>query len=214
MSADFVSLFDQHVAFVWRVLLRHEVPERALEGACTEVFVSLHGRLPELAGRRSLRPWLYGVARDVAQRMPHEPGGSDQALRALSQEEREAFALSELELMTMAEASAALGVSEETVLARRDAAREKLRATSRPGASANVTAEPSAAQRSRMLAAIGVATTPSLAADLGKTLFRRHRTHPAGWAAIVVAFLVISLSWSVRDCNRSEPRHAHHTEAR
>ena len=214
MSADFVSLFEQHVAFVWRVLLRYDVPEHALEAACREVFVSLHGRRCELAGRRSLRTWLSGIAQGVAQRMPHEPGGSGQALHALSQEEREAFALSELELMTMAEASAALGVSEETVLARRDAAREKLRATLGHGASANVTAEPSAAQRSRMLAAIGVATTPSLPAELGKLLFTRQKMHPAGCAAFLVAFIAISLSSSLRDCNRSEPRHTHHTEAR
>ncbi len=212
MSADFVSLFDQHVAFVWRVLLRHDVPESALEAACTDVFVSLHGRLSELAGRRSLRPWLYGVARGVAHRMPHESRGSGQAPSALTEDEREAFALSELELMTMAEASAALGMSESKVLALRDAAREKLHAPLGHGAAANATAEPSAAQRSRMLAAVGVSTTPSLAAELGRLAFTPHKTHPAGWAAMVVAFVAVWLSWSVRDCSRNEPRHAPQTQ--
>ena len=61
--SEFRIPFDAHVAFVWRVLRRHGVPERELEDGCQEVFVVVHRKVAEFEGRSSVRTWIYGIAR-------------------------------------------------------------------------------------------------------------------------------------------------------
>ena len=63
---DFAALFRAHAPFVWRVLRRYGVREADLEDTCQEVFVVVHRRLPEFAGRAQLRTWIYEIARRVA----------------------------------------------------------------------------------------------------------------------------------------------------
>lgn len=156
-APDFRALFDAEVAFVWRVLRRHGVPERELEDACQEVFLVVHRRLGEFEGRSSLRTWIYGIAARVAaatrrkarltrealsERPPEASFDPDtlerldqktqlawveQALATLPAERREVFALYELEHMTMAEVAAALEIPENTALYRLYGAREDIR---------------------------------------------------------------------------------------
>lgn len=154
---SFRALFDAHVAFVWRVLQRHGVPVRELEDACQEVFLVVHTRLPEFAGRSTLRTWIYGIASRVAlsflrkgyrlrERVGDVPeqvdpadqlssaqqrqtlGLIEQALEVLAEPKREVFALYELEGMTMAEVALALDIPENTALYRLYGARDEVRA--------------------------------------------------------------------------------------
>jgi RNA polymerase sigma-70 factor, ECF subfamily len=62
----FRELFRAHAPFVWRVLRRHGVRDAELEDLCQEVFVVVHRRLAEFAGRSSLRTWIYEIARRSA----------------------------------------------------------------------------------------------------------------------------------------------------
>jgi RNA polymerase sigma-70 factor (ECF subfamily) len=155
---DFRELFRAHVAFVWRVLRRYGVPERELEDACQEVFLVVHRRLPEFEGRSTLRTWIYAIAVRTAattrrkarlgrellnESVPEPTWESDpgegvdlmrqltwveQALAELPAEQREVFALYELERLTIAEVGAALGVPESTALYRLHGARDAVRA--------------------------------------------------------------------------------------
>lgn len=156
-SSEFRALFEAHAAFVWRVLRRHGVSERELEDACQEVFLVVHRRFADFEGRSALRSWIYGIAVRVAQgfrrkgyrvrerlsdELPEEQqpasqansaeqrqmlGLVEEALANLTPEKREAFALYELEGMTMAEVAAALGVPENTALYRFYGARDEIR---------------------------------------------------------------------------------------
>ena len=155
-SQPFRALFEAHVAFVWRVLRRHGVPERDLEDACQEVFLVVHRRRDEFEGRSALRSWIYGIAARVglswrrkgsrqrealvegpevcSDAAQHERAEQqqllaliDEALGKLAPPKREVFALYELEGMTMAEVAAALDVPENTALYRFYGARDEIR---------------------------------------------------------------------------------------
>jgi RNA polymerase sigma-70 factor, ECF subfamily len=154
---EFRALFDAHLAFVWRVLARHGLPERELEDGCQEVFLVVYRRLSEFEQRSSFRTWLYGVTVRVALGMRRrsrrrerleqpalEPPSTPQpfealysrqlhqqltaAMASLPRAKREVFVLYELEDMTIAEAAAALGIAENTALYRLYAAREAIAA--------------------------------------------------------------------------------------
>jgi RNA polymerase sigma-70 factor (ECF subfamily) len=155
-ASDFRALFEQHAAFVWRVLQRHGVPPRDLDDACQEVFLVLFRRSAEFAGRSSLRTWMYGIAVRVAlglrrrayfrrelltDQVPERVGPGDAfddslrneaqallaaALAALTRAHREVLVLYELEGMTLAEVAATLSIPEGTALSRLYAAREAI----------------------------------------------------------------------------------------
>jgi RNA polymerase sigma-70 factor (ECF subfamily) len=157
----FKQLFDEHSAFVWRILRRHGVPLRELEDACQEVFLVVFRRLPEFEGRSSLRTWIYGIAVRVAlglrrrafmrrellsENSPDSYAPTDvfdayaqhevqrllhAALLELPRAKREVFVLYELEGMTIAESADALGVPENTALYRLYGARKALAASLR-----------------------------------------------------------------------------------
>jgi RNA polymerase sigma-70 factor, ECF subfamily len=152
----FQQLFEEHLAFVWRVLRRHGVPERDLDDGCQEVFLVVSRRLGEFEGRSSLRTWLYGIAVRVALGMrrrafrrrerldaevPETVAQADvfaevlrgeaqqllaAALKRLPRVKREVFVLYEVEAMTMAETAAALGIPENTALYRLYGARAEI----------------------------------------------------------------------------------------
>jgi RNA polymerase sigma-70 factor (ECF subfamily) len=65
-EGPFDTIYDREFEFVWRSLGRLGVPEHELPDAIHEVFLVLHRRWNEIDQNRSLRPWLYGVARRVA----------------------------------------------------------------------------------------------------------------------------------------------------
>jgi RNA polymerase sigma-70 factor, ECF subfamily len=155
-AAEFRTLFDEQVDFVWRVLRRYGVPDREIEDTCQEVFLIVHRKLGEFEGRSSLRTWIYSIAarvalvsrrkahvkRELLEAPPHEPCTEanqeelatqsraltlvDQVLSAMDPEKREAFVLYELEGMSVAEVATAVGVPENTALYRLHRAREEL----------------------------------------------------------------------------------------
>ena len=60
-SHEFVTVYREHFAFVWRSLRRLGVAEHALDDAAQEVFITVHRRLGEFEGRSSLKTWLFGI---------------------------------------------------------------------------------------------------------------------------------------------------------
>jgi RNA polymerase sigma-70 factor (ECF subfamily) len=157
-AQPFRELFRCHALFVWRVLRRHGVADAELEDLCQDVFVVVHRRLREFEGRSSLRTWIYEIARRSAlahaRKRMHAPRlvaempelrdsarGPDATLEherdlrwleaslaRLSDEQREAFVLYELEEMTLAEVAEAQGCALNTAHYRVSCAREELRA--------------------------------------------------------------------------------------
>ena len=65
-DVSFAALYRDRFAFVWRNLRRLGVPEGALRDAAQDVFVVVHRRLGEFAGRGSVEAWLYSILRRVA----------------------------------------------------------------------------------------------------------------------------------------------------
>lgn len=65
----FDALYRREMAFVWRVLRYHGVPEETVEDAVQDVFVIVHRRWkdwPEEDREARPRAWLFGIARRVA----------------------------------------------------------------------------------------------------------------------------------------------------
>jgi RNA polymerase sigma-70 factor, ECF subfamily len=63
---DFRAFYDQHVATVWRALIRLGVPRTDLPDAAQEVFLVAFRKLPEFEGRSKLSTWLVGISYRVA----------------------------------------------------------------------------------------------------------------------------------------------------
>lgn len=154
----FRELFRSHAPFVWRVLRRHGVSDAELEDVCQDVFVVVHRRLAEFQGRASLRTWIYEIARRSAlaqvrkrakvprlvtehSELADSERGPDAtleherdlrwleaALSRLSDEQREAFVLYELEEMSLSEVADAQGCALNTAHYRVTCAREQLHA--------------------------------------------------------------------------------------
>ena len=152
--AEFDALHRAHVHFVWRSLRRLGVHESVLDDATQEVFVVVHRRFAEFRPGPTERAWLFAIAQRVAsdqRRWVRRKGNllplheelvegsssplegamkrqvSDAVLAFLEQLEeprRSAFILSELEQMTGAEVSAALGVNANTIFSRVATARK------------------------------------------------------------------------------------------
>jgi RNA polymerase sigma-70 factor, ECF subfamily len=159
----FPEIFEQHARFLWRALMNLGVPSHEAQDLCQEVMLTVHRRLPDFDGR-SLRGWLYGICVRVASdyrrsarvrrevphgEVPEPPQVADYverveqgsqvsqalaALERLDEEKRTAFVLYEVEELTLAEISEALGVPLQTVYSRVKAARQTLRAELSGGA--------------------------------------------------------------------------------
>lgn len=63
---DFVAVYESHAATVLRALRRLGVREADLEDAAQETFVIVHRKLPEFAGRSTVKTWLFGICLRVA----------------------------------------------------------------------------------------------------------------------------------------------------
>lgn len=63
---SFRTIYDEHVAFVFRTLTRFGVPERGLPDAVQEVFTVAFRSMEKFEGRSSMKTWLFGIARRVA----------------------------------------------------------------------------------------------------------------------------------------------------
>jgi RNA polymerase sigma-70 factor, ECF subfamily len=154
-EARFARIYDEHFAFVWRSLRRLGVPDAHLDDAAQEVFLVVHRRLSEFAGRSSLKTWLFGIALRVASavrrraiRKPTEPLEDDvlderverlseaahaaklvqRLLNDLDADRRAVFVLAELEQMTAPEIARALDVNLNTVYSRLRLARRDFEA--------------------------------------------------------------------------------------
>ncbi|HUQ02136.1 MAG TPA: sigma-70 family RNA polymerase sigma factor [Kofleriaceae bacterium] len=62
----FEDVYAQHVRFVWRTVRSFGVAEAQLEDAVQDVFIVVHRRLAEFAGRARIETWLFAIARRVA----------------------------------------------------------------------------------------------------------------------------------------------------
>jgi RNA polymerase sigma-70 factor (ECF subfamily) len=84
----FEEAYRAHFAFVWRNLRRLGVREEDAADAAQEVFIVVHRKLPEFAGRSKLTTWLYGVCFRVASERrragPRSPLGEQEAASFLS----------------------------------------------------------------------------------------------------------------------------------
>ncbi len=63
---SFDDVYQAHVRFVWRTVRAFGVAEAHLEDAVQDVFVVVHRRLSEFAGRARIETWLFAIARRVA----------------------------------------------------------------------------------------------------------------------------------------------------
>jgi RNA polymerase sigma-70 factor (ECF subfamily) len=63
---SFDEVYQAHVRFVWRTVRAFGVAEAHLEDAVQDVFVVVHRRLHEFAGRARIETWLFAIARRVA----------------------------------------------------------------------------------------------------------------------------------------------------
>ncbi len=147
------AVYREHQAFVWRALRHLGVTPHAVDDALQDVFLVVHRRLPDFDPSRSLRAWLYGIARrvaseyrrgrargtrrlvlvhDTSHHRDQQPGPServaaahmvDEFLRVLDDDKRRAFVLAEVEGMTAPEIAEAEGANVNTIYARLRAAR-------------------------------------------------------------------------------------------
>lgn len=150
----FREVYDRYFAFVWRSCSNRGVRRAALDDVVQEVFIVVHRKLPEFQGRSSLRTWVAGIVRwvvtDYLRKRGNQPAGDElpehaasasampsdelerkdaallleSLLAKMSEEQREAFVLLELEHMTGIEIAEITGVNENTVWSRVRAARK------------------------------------------------------------------------------------------
>jgi len=76
-AASLTSIYEEHFSYVWRSLRRMGVPEMSLDDAAQDVFLVVHRRLADFAGRSRVKTWLFGivlrVARDHRRRARRKP---------------------------------------------------------------------------------------------------------------------------------------------
>lgn len=61
-GGSFDELYEAHFDFVWRSARRLGVEDGAVDDVVQEIFLVVHRRLGEFAGRSSLRTWLFAIA--------------------------------------------------------------------------------------------------------------------------------------------------------
>src|SRR5215831_940723 len=148
VGMTFEEVYRAHFAFVWRSLRRMGIREEDAADTAQEVFIVVHRKLPEFAGRSKLTTWLYGVCFRVASERrragprpqigAHEaasligrqadPGTSaernqglavlERSLERIPEEQRAVFCLFEIEGMTGEEIADSLEIPLGTVYSR------------------------------------------------------------------------------------------------
>jgi RNA polymerase sigma-70 factor (ECF subfamily) len=138
------------------------VPRSAVDDVVQEVFVVVHRRLAAFESQAAMRAWLSTIVKDVSRDHVHrraeaplaDPGASpsegpaeavdhkaaatllDELLGQMTEVQREAFVMHEVEHMTVAEITRALGANRNTIYARLRNARRIFDAGIRPYRSA------------------------------------------------------------------------------
>lgn len=64
-TLDFLSIYDEHVDFLWRSAAGLGVPTDAREDIVQEVMLVVHRRLDQFERRSSLKTWLFGILYNV-----------------------------------------------------------------------------------------------------------------------------------------------------
>jgi RNA polymerase sigma-70 factor, ECF subfamily len=152
----FERILEAHAALVLRTAQRLLLNDADAADAAQEVFVRLHKSLLKFDDERDVLPWLYrmtvNICRDLRRRRKHsvaiddlaEPATKDptpedlltaderrrlmfEALAALSERERDAITLRDLEGLSTAEVAEALGTTETTVRSQISMGRVKLK---------------------------------------------------------------------------------------
>jgi RNA polymerase sigma-70 factor (ECF subfamily) len=144
----YAACFDS----VWRIAASR-VPQAAVDDVVQEVFLVVHRRLGTFEGRSTVRTWVIGIARNVIrdhlrkighrpigapleeEPVAHEPSAAelldqktalavlDEALARMSDDQKEAFLLVEVEQLSSREAAEILETNDNTVRTRLRAAR-------------------------------------------------------------------------------------------
>jgi RNA polymerase sigma-70 factor (ECF subfamily) len=155
-AAAFERILEAHAPLVLRTAQRLLLNEADAADAAQEVFVRLHKSLAKFDAGREFLPWLYrmtvNICHDLRRRrkisleiadLP-EPAASGatpeelmnleerrsllyEALAVLSDRERDAIVLRDLEGLTTAQTAAALGTAESTIRSQISMGRVKLR---------------------------------------------------------------------------------------
>src|SRR5689334_24605595 len=60
------QVFDDHAAYVFRVLRYLGVRDADIQDVCQEVFITVHRKIDSFEGRSSLRTWLYRISQRAA----------------------------------------------------------------------------------------------------------------------------------------------------
>jgi len=153
-APSFEEIYDRYFDFAWANLRRLGVRSAHLEDAVQELFIVVHRRLGEFAGRSTLKTWLAGIAWRIASEYrrhesrkggaeplpdtlvarnpdPHGAAVAAEALRLLDtlldrldEDKRAVFVLAELEQMSAPEIASALAVNLNTVYSRLRVARK------------------------------------------------------------------------------------------
>lgn len=159
MTYDPAAVVREHTDFVWRVLGHLGLSEAQLDDASQEVFLIVLRQLPAFEARSSLRTWIYGICRNVAQRTRlrrrrevdsselSEPSAAPTqdrelwlkqahaqlvlALDGLDAEQRAVFVLYEIEELPIEEIAAAQQTPITTCYSRLQIARGKIEAALR-----------------------------------------------------------------------------------
>ncbi len=157
MTPSFETLFQEHFAYVWRVLKGLGIATADLDDGCQQVFMVVHRKLSAFEGRSSLKTWIYGICIRVAaeyRRKPYRqreealeqshvrslpsvpPSASTHAeandvleklLAALSPMHREIFVLFEMECLSTKEIGEVLDCPLQTVYSRINATQAAVR---------------------------------------------------------------------------------------
>lgn len=155
---SFNQAYEQHFDMVWCGLRSLGVRDGQLDDASQDVFLVVHRRLGDFAGRSTLKTWIYGIVVKVAKDYrrlekrkgglspvdfditdlgpnPEDHAGEAQSRRALAtlletldEDKREVFVLAEIEELTAPEIAEALELNLNTVYSRLRAARREFEA--------------------------------------------------------------------------------------
>jgi RNA polymerase sigma-70 factor, ECF subfamily len=151
---NFEAIYEEHFGFVWRSLRRLGLSPSSAEDAAQDTFIVFHRKLDSLRGHASAKSFLFGIARRVAsdyrragrrvtespdaelaslEKGPFEHTAELQANRmlerfldTLDEDKRVAFALADLEGLTVPEICQLTGANHNTVYSRLRAARAQL----------------------------------------------------------------------------------------
>lgn len=151
-SLNLKDVYEEHFEYVWRTLLRLGMPESSVADGTQNVFLIVRRRLDSYDASRPLRPWLFGIARNVAREERRrsvarhespeeeraEPDPSiarmeaaqivHRALDTLGETRREVFVLHALDDIPMKEVAEVLGMPLNTAYSHFRRGREEFRA--------------------------------------------------------------------------------------